>query len=150
MSKSSYPQGYRTVPTPGNPRHTEAWALTEAARRMKEAAQSDPLDLGTFLQAVRLNWRLWTIFQAEMSSPDCKLPVEIRQNMIALCNFVDKTAVDIISDPHPSKVNVLININREIASGLLAQPPGAAEPVGGTALRPEAGPAKTPAASNQS
>lgn len=114
---------------------------------MKEAAQSDPLDLGAFLQAIRLNWRLWTIFQAEMSSPDCKLPVEIRQNMIALCNFVDKTAVDIISDPQASKVNVLVNINREIASGLLAQPAGAAAPAGGTALLSEPGPVKLPAAS---
>ena len=123
MSKSSYPSPYRMTPTPGNPRQMEAWALTEAARRMKEA-QTEPLDPAAFLHAVRLNWRLWTIFQAEMSSPDCPMPAEIRTNMIALCNFVDKTTVDIISQPIATKVNVLININREIASGLLATPPG--------------------------
>jgi flagellar protein FlaF len=120
MSKSSYPRTYQTVPTAGNPRRTEAWALTEAARRLNEAAQADPLDPVALLTAARLNWRLWTIFQAEMASPDCMLSVEIRQNMIALCNFVDKATVDLISSPHARKVNVLVNINREIAAGLLA------------------------------
>jgi flagellar protein FlaF len=87
---------------------------------MKETAQSEPFDPLPFLHAARLNWRLWTIFQAEISSPDCQLPVEIRQNMIALCNFVDKMTVDLITDPKPRKVDSLININREIAAGLLA------------------------------
>ena len=75
------------------------------------------------LTAARLNWRLWTIFQAEITSPECQLPIELRQNMLALCNFVDRVTVELLTDPAPSKVNVLININREIASGLLATPP---------------------------
>lgn len=44
--------------------------------------------------------------------------------MISLCNFVDKVTVNFISDTDPEKLNVLININREIASGLLTTPPG--------------------------
>ncbi len=122
MPSQSYQGHYQTVPTGGNPRQTEAWALTEAARRIKEA-QREPVDTEALLQAARLNWRLWTIFQAEMTSPDCQLPLEIRQNMISLCNFVDKVTVDFISDTKPEKLDVLININREIASGLLTTPP---------------------------
>ena len=121
MPSQSYQGQYQTVPTGGNPRQTEAWALTEAARRIKEA-QREPVDTEALLQTVRLNWRLWTIFQAEMTSPDCQLPLEIRQNMISLCNFVDKVTVDFISNTKPEKLNVLININREIASGLLTTP----------------------------
>ena len=49
--------------------------------------------------------------------------------MISLCNFVDKVTVDFISDTKPEKLDVLININREIASGLLATPPGEDEQV---------------------
>ena len=123
MPNQSYQSQYPTVPTGGNPRQTEAWALTEAARRINEA-QREPVDTEVLLQAVRLNWRLWTIFQAEMTSPDCQIPHEIRQNMISLCNFVDKVTVGFISDTKPDKLNVLININREIAGGLLTTPTG--------------------------
>ncbi len=125
MPSKNYQQSYSNIPPGGNPRQTEAWALTEAARRMKEA-QKDPANKDAILGAMRLNWRLWTIFQAELSSPQCPLPVEIRQNVLSLCNFVDKMAVDILADPKPEKLNVLIAINRELAAGLFAIPPGAA------------------------
>ena len=105
----------------GNPRETEGRALLEAARRLAEA-QNCPDDRDTLRAAARLNWRLWTIFQAEVVAPDCELPQEIRQNMINLCNFVDKRTVDILAQPEPQKVDVLININRQIAAGLLTNP----------------------------
>lgn len=115
----SAPGGYRTIPAGGNPRETEAWALTEAARRMAEA-KGGPDDGDDFLNAVRLNWRLWTIFQASLAEPDCPLPPEIRANMLSLSNFVDKTSVDIIAAPQPQKVDILISINRNIAAGLFS------------------------------
>ena len=105
----------------GNPRETEGRALLEAARRLAEA-QKSPDDRDTLRAAARLNWRLWTIFQAEVVAPDCELPHEIRQNMINLCNFVDKRTVDVLAQPEPQKVDVLININRQIAAGLLTNP----------------------------
>lgn len=105
----------------GNPRETEGRALLEAARRLSDA-QRTPDDRDTMRAAARLNWRLWTIFQAEVVAPDCELPHEIRQNMINLCNFVDKRTVDILAQPEPQKVDVLININRQIAAGLLTNP----------------------------
>ncbi|KAF0223967.1 MAG: hypothetical protein FD176_1565 [Rhodospirillaceae bacterium] len=112
---------YNSVPQPGNPRQTEAWALTEAARRMslaqKEGASSDDL-----LVAVRLNWRLWTIFQAELSGEESALPDQMRLDMLSLCNFIDRRSVDIIAEPLPAKLDVLININRQIAAGLFSTP----------------------------
>lgn len=117
----SYPNAYSNIPSPGNPRETEAWALTEAARRMSEAQRRDDSD--ALLDAVRLNWRLWTIFQAEIAGDDSKLPPELRQNMLSLCNFVDKTTVDIIADPVPKKVDILITVNRHLAAGLFQVPP---------------------------
>lgn len=122
-SSNAYPsQGYQNRPQAGNPRQTEAWALTEAARRLREAQQADPFDAGRFLDALRLNWRLWTIFQAELCSPECQVPMDIRRNMLALSNFVDKTTVGLLANPQPEKANVLININRELAAGLFADP----------------------------
>jgi len=107
----------------GVPRETEGRALLEAARQMAEA-QSDPGNTKAMRDAARINWRLWTIFQAELSAPDCPMPVEIRQNMLNLCNFVDKRVVDILAKPAPQKLDVLINVNRQIAAGLLTKPEG--------------------------
>ncbi len=121
----SYPvnkTGYMNVPPGGNPRATEAWALTETARRMSEA-QREGAPIEQLLGAVRLNWRLWTIFQAEISDDSCPLATEIRENMLSLSNFVDKTCVDIISDPTPKKLDILISINRNLAAGLFETPP---------------------------
>ena len=105
----------------GAPRETEGRALLEAARRLSEA-QRNPEDKHGLREAARLNWRLWTIFQAELSAPDCPMPVQIRTNMLNLCNFVDKRTVDLLAQPDPQKIDVLININRQIAAGLLTNP----------------------------
>ena len=112
---------YANAPASGDPRKTEAWALTEAARRMK-AAQDEPGNLQNFLDTLRLNWRLWTIFQAELSSPETPVPASIRQNMLSLCNYVDRVTVDLIAagtSANVEKANPLININRQLARGLL-------------------------------
>jgi len=68
--------------------------------------------------AVRLNWRLWTIFQAELLSPNCEIPMGIRQNILSLANFIDGHSVKFMSDPVAKDMDVLININREISGGL--------------------------------
>ncbi len=110
----------------GNPRETEGRALLESARRMSEA-QSKPEDKAGLSTVARLNWRLWTILQAEICAPECALPTEIRQNMLNLSNFIDKRMVGILANPQPEKLDILITINRQIASGLLTavgQPEG--------------------------
>ncbi len=104
----------------GAPRETEGRALLEAARRLADAQQK-PEDKHGLREAARLNWRLWTIFQAELSAPDCPMPVEIRTNMLNLCNFVDKRTVALLAKPAPDMVDVLINVNRQIAAGLLTR-----------------------------
>jgi flagellar protein FlaF len=78
------------------------------------------------LEAVRVNWRLWTILQAELLDPQCQLPDELRSNVLSLAQFIDKHTVDIIAEPKPEKLDVLIAINRELAGGLFTSPgPGA-------------------------
>lgn len=102
--------------------NSEGWALIEMARRLDASVQVWEQDPGDLLNAVRLNWRLWTIFQAELLEPECPVPAEIRQNLLNLSNFIDKRSVDIIAKPAPEKITVLININRQIGAGLLGNP----------------------------
>lgn len=107
----------------GNPRETEGRALLESARRMSEA-QNKPEDKKGLGAVARLNWRLWTIIQSELCAPECALPPELRTNMLNLSNFIDKRMVGFLANPAPEKLDILITINRQIASGLLAAPGG--------------------------
>ncbi len=125
MANSKQIRSYKNPPQPGNPRATEAWALSQAALRLKDAALSG--DKESLRTAVRLNWRLWTIFQSELLAPQCQVPQEMRLNMLSLANFVDKHSVATIADPTPDKADVLIGINRELASGLFTTPREATE-----------------------
>jgi flagellar biosynthesis activator protein FlaF len=101
-----------------SPEQTLAWGLTTTARKMAEARDSGAPE-ATLLDAVRLNWRLWTIIQAEQADPDCQTPKQIRESLLSLSNFVDKHTIGIIAHPDAAKVDTLININRQIAAGLL-------------------------------
>lgn len=109
-------KSYAQVPEKQDGRMIEAWGLTQAALHIKAAIEGG--DIEELRTAVRLNWRLWTIFQAELLAPDCPLPAEIRNNVLSLAAFVDKRTMDIISVPTPAAAQVLINVNRELAMGL--------------------------------
>jgi len=109
----------------GSPRETEGRALLEAARRMDDALKSDN-PTKDIRDAVRLNWRLWTIFQSELSTPGHGMAEALRINMLTLCNFVDKRTVEILASPKPHLVNVLVSINKNVGAGLLTNPAAAA------------------------
>lgn len=114
---NAYGNRYQTVPQPGNPAFTEAWALTQAALRLS-AVQKEPVNEEAMLAAVRLNWKLWTIFQADLTSGECALPQQLRLDMLSLCRFVDRHTIGLLAKPKPEQLSVLININRNIAEGL--------------------------------
>ena len=89
----------------GSPRETEGRALMEAARRLS-LAKDNPQDENSLVDTVRLNWRLWTIFQSDLSEANTELPDDLRNNMLRLCNFVDKRTVEILADPKPQLLDV--------------------------------------------
>jgi flagellar protein FlaF len=85
-------------------------------------AARDENDREKMLSALRVNWRLWTIIQAELLDPQCTVPMDIRADVLSLAQFVDKHSVEIIGEPSPKRLDVLISINRELAGGLLTAP----------------------------
>src|SRR5689334_2192208 len=98
-------KGYARTPTAGNPARSEAWALLEAARLLEEARRKDR---DALLDALRRNWRLWTIFQANLVDPDCAMPAAVRSNLLGLSNFIDRHTAKLIANPDPAQVEVLV------------------------------------------
>ena len=120
MQPNNSSQAYQSSQKLGSaPRQTEARALLEAARMMDAAIATDDMD--EYRAALRLNWRLWTIIQADVTAPECELPTEIRENIISLSVFIDKHTVGALAERSGAKLRVLIDINRNIASGLMGQ-----------------------------
>lgn len=101
----------------GNPVQTLAWGLIQAAKRLDDAARY-PDDKEGLLAAVRVNWKLWTIIQADILDDASPLPFEVRQSLLNLSNFIDKHTVGIITTPDAAKLDSLVEINKNIAAGL--------------------------------
>lgn len=124
--------GYVSQPAATDPRSTEAWALSEASRRLVIAAKNE--DGGKSLRdALILNQRLWTIFQTAMTEPDCPLPTEIRDNVLTLSIMMDRQILQRLGDLDGSKLQPILDINRCVAEGLAQKPQvqdaGVAQPV---------------------
>jgi len=73
-------------------------------------------------EALLFNRKLWTLFLASVTRDDNPLPIDIRQNVASLGLFVINRTINLTSDPRPDGLGTLININRNIASGLRAKP----------------------------
>ena len=121
MNQGAKKAGYVSQPAATDPRSTEAWALSEASRRLVVAAKSE--DGGKSLRdALVLNQRLWTIFQTAMVEPDCPLPREIRDNVLALSIMMDRQILQRLGDLDGTKLQPILDINRCVAEGLAQTP----------------------------
>lgn len=78
-------------------------------------------------EALDKNRRLWTIIASAMQENDCPQPPEVRRNIINLAMFVFQRTVKVLSEPSPEGLNVLININMNIARGLAGKQTDEAE-----------------------
>lgn len=103
-----------------SPRTLEANLLSRSAAQLQRIRDDWDNGLAGLPAALQFNRRLWNIFVNSMTAETCKLPRPIRQNVANLGLFVMKHTVTIQSRPEPRKLDVLININRELAAGLRA------------------------------
>jgi flagellar protein FlaF len=73
-------------------------------------------------ETLKYNRQIWMMFyDTALENAERDRPNDLRSNIINLANFVFKRELDIMSEPKKEKLNVLININREIAAGLMTK-----------------------------
>ena len=86
-----------------------------ALNQIKEHWEGSKSELEEVLEK---NRKLWAILASAMQEEDCPQPKEIRRNILSLAMFVFQRTVDVLATPEPQKLDILININMNIAKGL--------------------------------
>ena len=104
-----------------DPRALEADLLLKAASRLQAVHDGWDSKRPELDGALHYNRQLWAIFLTSVTSGEHPLPVEIRQNVANLGLFVMNQTVSMLQAPKRAALGALININRELASGLLGR-----------------------------
>jgi flagellar protein FlaF len=117
-------EAYRTVQrTTESGREIEALVLTRAAVKLAEIRNNwDSPDRDAKLdEALRHNQIIWSIFQGELMKDDNPLPKKLKQDILSLSTFIDKRTFEVMAQPAPEKLEVIINLNLNLAAGLRGQ-----------------------------
>lgn len=108
----------RTAQTTLGPRELESHLLIKAASKfqaIKDDWSRAPNDLSA---ALLYNRKLWTIFASAVTGEEHGMPAELRQNIANLAFFIFKHTIDVEIAPASDKLDILIDINRNLAAGL--------------------------------
>ena len=89
------------------------------AIRDNYAEKKDELDA-----ALVINRKIWTILVSAVGDEQSQLPLDIKRNIVGLGMFIFNHTIALTAQHEidPAKLTVLININRQIASGLRTDP----------------------------
>ena len=108
-----------TAKTVESPRDREAALLIRSAAAMQNLRDNWPSDFEQLRSGLTFNRKLWTIFMASATKDDNPLPAPLRQNIANLGMFILNETREILLDPvAPSRLDPLININRQLAARL--------------------------------
>jgi flagellar biosynthesis regulator FlaF len=94
----------------------DAFALAEAAILLEHARHTGGAELTAALEN---NLQLWVAIRTLVERPDSIIPVEIRENLVKLSQFVAQKTFEVGKSPRPATLDSLITINLHIAEGLL-------------------------------
>lgn len=102
-------------------RELEGRVLLKSARMMQDLVREWDSRTTEILEATLLyNRQIWMLFyDTAIGNPEGNRPNDLRSNIINLANFIFKRELEILSNPQKDKISVLININKEVAAGLL-------------------------------
>ena len=104
-------------------RELEGIVLLKSAKKMQELqARWDEVKPEELDEVLRYNRQIWMMFvDTAVEDKDPNRPKELRSNIANLGAFIFKHTVDTLIKPDKKKLDILIEINREIAAGLMAK-----------------------------
>lgn len=99
-----------------NELESRAFICTASAlNRIKEHWDTEKQHLP---EALEKNKLLWSVIASAMKEDDCPQPQSVRNSILQLSAFVFKRTFELLGQPRPEGLDVLININMNIARGL--------------------------------
>ena len=104
-----------------NPRELEATLLLQTTAKLQNVHDSWDEKRAQLDDALLYNRKLWSVFLSEMTDANNPMPKAVRQNVANIGLFVMNHTVKVMQDPRPVHLGSLININREVAAGLLGR-----------------------------
>lgn len=120
--------GDKAKETAGTQRELEGQLLLKYARKMQDLQSKwDKIEHKDLDEVLTFNRKLWTLFYdaaLEEKEGDVKRPKDLRNNIIALSEYIFNRTIKILANPEKEKLNILIEINKEVAAGLMAKPEG--------------------------
>lgn len=113
--------------TTANPREVEARALLRANKQMQalQAKWDSGITAEELTDALTFNRQIWMMFvDTAIENTGDGHTVELRTNIANLGAFIFKHTIEVLANPKKEKLDILIELNREIAGGLLQTPAG--------------------------
>ena len=104
-----------------SPREVEANLLLKSASRLQAVRDRWDTESKGLGEALNFNRKLWTILVAEVAEVTSPLPLEVRQNIANLGLFIIKETMSVLVNPSPQPLGSLIDINRNVAAGLMGR-----------------------------
>jgi flagellar protein FlaF len=115
---NAYAAAAKSAQSTVSPRELEASLLIKAATRLQSVSDEWDMRKGELDEALAYNRKLWTLLVSAVIAEDNPLPVGIKQNILALANFIFNRTFQISADPQAQHLTVLVGINRDVAAGL--------------------------------
>lgn len=117
--------GDKVKTTTTNQRELEGQLLIKYAQKMRALQDNwDDISHGDLDDVLSNNRKLWTLFYdtaIEEKEGDQGRPDDLRKNIIALSEYIFNRTIKTLAAPEKNKLDILIDINKEIAAGLLAR-----------------------------
>lgn len=110
----------RTAKIAQSPRELESSLLLKAAYQLQAVSESWGGRSSELDAALTFNRRIWTILATSATADDNPLPEPIKLSIAQLAGFIFQRTINVLAEPAPEKLAVLVRINREIAAGLRA------------------------------
>lgn len=130
-NKNPYTQAadaYGQTASATDQRSLEGRALMKAALKLEDLSKrlsaKENVSLEDISATLEYNHKLWTVFVGETMNDEHPLPQDIKNNIASLGLFVFKRTKELFIETQPEKLKALIDINRNIAAGLMKQPVG--------------------------
>lgn len=111
----------QTAKKTASPRELEASLLSKSAAQLQRIRDDWDIKKPELDGALTYNRKLWTVFMTSVTSDENPLPTLIKQNVANLGIFVMNHTMSTLANPEARKLDVLININKELAAGLRTQ-----------------------------